>query len=163
MKIRSHHRQPAVFSAGCGREKRPSQSSPAVLSYVEPSPIIVHRRTASRTRRIFACVFPHEPAQVARVETAAKNSGLVHRSQTPVVFREGDPPLVALFGLMRAEDLPDWFRGQTWTEPDLIIRTRDGQIHPEYSAVNSPSVFRPELAAKVECCGQTFPLCVPAF
>jgi tRNA1Val (adenine37-N6)-methyltransferase len=91
----------------------------------------------------FACVFPHEPAQVARVETAAGNSGLVIVRKRPVVFREGDPPLVALFGLMRAEDLPEWFRAQTWTEPDLIIRTRAGTIHPEYSAVKLAIGFPP--------------------
>jgi len=47
-----------------------------------------------------------------------------------VIFREGEPPLVALFGLMRADDLPEWFRGQTWEEPPLIIRTRTGAVHP---------------------------------
>jgi tRNA1(Val) A37 N6-methylase TrmN6 len=91
----------------------------------------------------FSCVFPHEPAQLARVEAAAKNSNLIIVRKRPVVFREGDPPLIALFGLMRAEDLPDWFRGQTWTEPDLIIRTRDGKIHPEYSAVKLAIGFPP--------------------
>ena len=91
----------------------------------------------------FACVFPHEPAQLARVEAAAKNSNLVIIRKRPVVFREGDPALVALFGLMRAEDLPEWFRGQTWTEPDLVIRTRAGKIHPEYSAVKLAIGFPP--------------------
>ena len=91
----------------------------------------------------FACVFPHEPAQLARVEAAAKNSGLAIVRKRPVVFREGDPALVALFGLMRARDLPEWFRGQTWAEPDLIIRTRDGKIHPEYSAVKLAIGFPP--------------------
>jgi tRNA1(Val) A37 N6-methylase TrmN6 len=91
----------------------------------------------------FACVFPHEPAQLARVEAGAQAAGLVIVRKRPVVFREGDPALVALFGLMRAEDLPEWFRGQTWTEPDLIIRTRDGKIHPEYSAVKLAIGFPP--------------------
>jgi tRNA1(Val) A37 N6-methylase TrmN6 len=91
----------------------------------------------------FACVFPHEPAQLARVEAAAKNSNLTIVRKRPVVFREGDPALVGLFGMMRAEDLPEWFRGQTWTEPELIIRTRDGKIHPEYSAVKLAIGFPP--------------------
>src|ERR1039458_9511065 len=91
----------------------------------------------------FACVFPHEPAQLARVEAATKNSDLVIVRKRPVIFREGDPPMVALFGMMRADDLPDWFRGQTWTERDLIIRTRDGKIHPEYSAVKLAIGFPP--------------------
>jgi tRNA1Val (adenine37-N6)-methyltransferase len=91
----------------------------------------------------FACVFPHEVAQLARVAAAAKNSGLIIVRKRPVVFREGEPPLIALFGMMRADDLPEWFRGQTWSEPDLIIRTRDGKIHPEYSAVKLAIGFPP--------------------
>ena len=91
----------------------------------------------------FACVFPHEPAQLARVEAGARAAGLVIVRKRPVVFREGDPAIIALFGMMRAEDLPEWFRSQTWTEPDLIIRTRDGKIHPEYSAVKLAIGFPP--------------------
>jgi len=91
----------------------------------------------------FACVFPHEPAQLERVEAGACEAGLVIVRKRPVVFRDGDPALVGLFGLMRREDLPNWFRGQTWTEPDLIIRTRDGKIHPEYSAVKLAIGFPP--------------------
>jgi tRNA1Val (adenine37-N6)-methyltransferase len=95
------------------------------------------------TGGFFACVFPHEPAQLARVEAAAKDSGLVIVRKRPVVFREDDAPLVALFGMMRAEDLPDWFRGATWVEPALVIRTHDGKIHPEYSAVKMAIGFPP--------------------
>jgi tRNA1Val (adenine37-N6)-methyltransferase len=91
----------------------------------------------------FACVFPYEAAQFARVEAGARDAGLVIVRKRPVVFREGDPALVGLFGMMRAADLPEWFRGQTWTEPELIIRTRDGKIHPEYSAVKLAIGFPP--------------------
>jgi tRNA1Val (adenine37-N6)-methyltransferase len=91
----------------------------------------------------FACVFPTEPAQLARVEAGARNAGLVIVRRRPVVSREGEPPLVALFGLMHATDLPEWFRGQTWVEPELIIRARDGKIHPEYSAVKLAIGFPP--------------------
>lgn len=45
--------------------------------------------------------------------------------------------------MMRSEDLPEWFRGQTWTEPPLTIRTREGKIHPEYSAVKLSFGFAP--------------------
>ncbi len=91
----------------------------------------------------FACVFPHEPAQLARVEAGAREAGLVIVRRRPVVFREGDPALIGLFGMMRATDLPEWFRGQAWVEPDLVIRTRDGKIHPEYSAVKLAIGFPP--------------------
>ena len=91
----------------------------------------------------FACVFPREPAQWARGVAAATKANLVIVRERPVVFREGDPALISLFGLMRAADLPEWFRGQTWTEPELIIRRRDGKIHPEYSAVKLAIGFPP--------------------
>jgi len=92
----------------------------------------------------FTCVFQIEPAaQLARVQAAAQAAGLVIVRQRPVIFREGEPPLIALFGMMRAEDLPEWFRGQTWFEPPLVIRTREGKIHPEYSAVKLSFGFSP--------------------
>ena len=59
----------------------------------------------------FACVFPTEPSQLARVKESAKVAELTIVRKRPVIFREGDPPLVALFGMMRTDDLPDWFRG----------------------------------------------------
>jgi len=91
----------------------------------------------------FACVFPHEEPQRTRVEAAAANAGLVIVRRRPVVFREGDPPLVGLFGMMRREDLPEWMHPRTWVEPDLIIRDRSGAIHPEYSAVKLAFGFPP--------------------
>lgn len=91
----------------------------------------------------FACVFPHEPAQLARVEIGAHHANLVIVRKRPVIFREGDPPLIALFGFMRADDLPERFRGRTWEEPPLTIRTRTGEIHPEYSAVKLAIGFPP--------------------
>lgn len=91
----------------------------------------------------FACVFPTEPAQLARVEAGAKAAGLVIVRRRPVVFREFEPPLIALFGLIRADDLPEWFRGQTWAEPPLTIRLRTGEIHPEYSALKLAIGFPP--------------------
>ncbi len=47
---------------------------------------------------------------------------------------------VGLFVLMRAADLPEPMRSRTWEEPPLIIRARDGTVHPEYAAVAS-SIF----------------------
>ena len=91
----------------------------------------------------FACVFPAEPQQRARVDAGARAAGLTLVRMRPVVFREGDPPLVGLFGMMRSEDLPTAFRDRTWTEPELIIRVRDGAIHPEYSAVKLAIGFPP--------------------
>ncbi|HLG55560.1 MAG TPA: methyltransferase [Vicinamibacterales bacterium] len=90
---------------------------------------------------IFACIFPEE--QRDRVEAAARQSSLVIVRRRSVVFREGEPPLVALFALMRESDLPEAMRGRTWVEPPLIVRAADGAIHPEYAAVKLAIGFPP--------------------
>ena len=90
---------------------------------------------------VFACVFPEE--QRERVERAAANAGLVIVRRRPVVFKDGEPPLVGLFLMMRATDLPEAVRGKTWVEPPLIVRSQDGTIHPEYSAVKLAIGFPP--------------------
>jgi hypothetical protein len=60
-----------------------------------------------------------------------------------VVFREGDAPLVELFAMMRACDLPEGMRGRTWVEPALVIRSASGEVHPEYAAVKLAFGFPP--------------------
>lgn len=93
---------------------------------------------------IFACVFPVDPpAQHQRVKAAAAAQGLVIVRWRPVVLREGNAPLLGLFALWRAADLPGWFHGHTWTEPPLTIRTATGAVHPEYSAVKLSFGFPP--------------------
>jgi tRNA1Val (adenine37-N6)-methyltransferase len=89
----------------------------------------------------FACVFPTD--QATRVESAACEAGLVIVRRRPVVLREGDDPLITLFGMMLAEHLPAPFRGQTWVEPALVIRQKNGLVHPEYSAVKLAIGFPP--------------------
>lgn len=90
---------------------------------------------------LFACVFPTE--QLKRFQLAAQSATLSIIHQRPVVLREGEPPLLTLFALVRAEDLPPAFRYQTWQEPALIIRTREGRVHPEYSAIKLSVGFPP--------------------
>jgi len=90
---------------------------------------------------VFACVFPD--AQRQRVEDAAGGAGLTIIRRRPVVFREGEPPLVTLFAMMRAADLPEPMHGSTWVEPPLVIRTSDGRVHPEYAAVKLAVGFPP--------------------
>jgi tRNA1(Val) A37 N6-methylase TrmN6 len=89
----------------------------------------------------FACIFPTE--QIARVEKAAKDAQLAIVRRRAVVLREGESPLLTLFAMMGSADLPKSFRDQTWVEPPLIIRARDGSIHPEYSAVKLSIGFPP--------------------
>jgi tRNA1Val (adenine37-N6)-methyltransferase len=89
----------------------------------------------------FACVFPD--AQRTRVDEAAHQAGLSLVRSRPVVLREDEPPLLSLFAWVRAIDLPPAFRRQPWTEPPLIIRDRQGRVHPEYSAVKLSIGFPP--------------------
>ena len=90
---------------------------------------------------MFACVFPED--QRDRVEQAAQDASLAIVRRRPVVFREGELPLVGLFGLMNAEDLPETMRQRTWVEPPLVIRTSGGAVHPEYSAIKLSIGFPP--------------------
>jgi tRNA1(Val) A37 N6-methylase TrmN6 len=90
---------------------------------------------------LFACVFPEN--QLARVEGAAAAAGAVIVRRRPVIFREGEAPLVALFAMMRASDLPEQMRQRTWVEPPLVIRTGAGHVHPEYAAVKLAFGFPP--------------------
>jgi tRNA1(Val) A37 N6-methylase TrmN6 len=93
---------------------------------------------------LFACVFPIAPEeQEARMISAASAAGLAIVRRRPVILREGERPQLGLFGMMRAGDLPEWMRARSWSEPPLVIRTRDGAVHPEYSAVKLAFGFPP--------------------
>jgi tRNA1Val (adenine37-N6)-methyltransferase len=93
---------------------------------------------------VFACVFPvNPPEQHNRVREAARVAGLTIIRWRPIIFRAGEPPLIGLFLMMRAVDLPDWMRERTWTEPALTVRDETGAIHPEYSAVKLSFGFPP--------------------
>ena len=88
---------------------------------------------------LFACVFPEE--QRERVEHAASAAGLVTVRSRTVKFRESEPPVIRLFAMMRVDDLPVDVR--SWEEPVLVIRTAEGAVHPEYSAVKLAVGFPP--------------------
>jgi tRNA1Val (adenine37-N6)-methyltransferase len=90
---------------------------------------------------VFACVFPEE--QRSRVETAANDAELAIVRRRPVVFKEGEPPLIGLFLMMREVDLPEPMRARTWVEPPLVIRTADGRVSDEYAAVKLAIGFPP--------------------
>jgi tRNA1Val (adenine37-N6)-methyltransferase len=90
---------------------------------------------------LFACVFPEQ--QRDRISQAARDASLTIVRCRSVVFREGEPPLITLFAMMRADDLPERARAMTWTEPPLVIRTADGRVHPEYVAVKLSIGFPP--------------------
>jgi tRNA1(Val) A37 N6-methylase TrmN6 len=89
---------------------------------------------------LFACVFPEADR---RIEEAAHAAELTIVRRRPVVFREGEPPLIALFAMTRRDDLPAHMRNRTWSEPPLVIRCADGSVHPEYAAVKLAVGFPP--------------------
>jgi tRNA1(Val) A37 N6-methylase TrmN6 len=90
---------------------------------------------------LFACIFPED--QRERVERAARAAGLAIIRRRPVVFCEGEPPLLSLFGMVRAADVPDELHARTWVEPPLVIRTATGAVHPEYVVVKLSIGFPP--------------------
>ncbi len=90
---------------------------------------------------LFACVFPNE--QHARVESVASQANFTIVRRRPVILKEGEPPLLCLFGMTRSDDLPPSFRAKTWVEPALIIRTRAGEVHPEYQVLKLAIGFPP--------------------
>jgi tRNA1Val (adenine37-N6)-methyltransferase len=87
---------------------------------------------------LFACVFPE--GQRDRFEDAARDAALTIVRRRPVVFREGEDPLVSLFALMKNHEAQ---RANTWVEPSLVIRQGDGSIHPEYVTVKLSIGFPP--------------------
>jgi tRNA1Val (adenine37-N6)-methyltransferase len=92
----------------------------------------------------FGCVFPVNPdEQHNRLKESARKYNLSIVRWRPIVLREGELPLLGLFGMAHAEDLPEKMRTQTWTEPPLLIRQRDGSVHPEYAAVKLSFGFPP--------------------
>lgn len=92
----------------------------------------------------FACIFPiNAREQLEKIEQGVARAHLTIVRSRPVIFREGEEPLLALFLMMRSDHLPEWFRNQSWPEPALVIRTRAGSVHPEYSAVKLAIGFPP--------------------
>jgi tRNA1Val (adenine37-N6)-methyltransferase len=92
---------------------------------------------------VFACVFPQPDGQRQRVLDAAAEAGLAIVRERPVVLKEGSLPLLGLFAMTRATDLPEPMRLHTWTEPPLIIRAAKGSVHPEYQAIKLAFGFPP--------------------
>lgn len=92
----------------------------------------------------FACVFPVTPdEQETRVREAAANANLSIVRFRRIVLREPERPLLAVFCMVRSDDLPESMRNRPWEEPHLIIRTPSGAIHPEYSAIKLSFGFPP--------------------
>ena len=93
---------------------------------------------------VFTCVFPISPEdQKARVFEGARRAELSIVRYRPIILREGEPPLLGVFSMSRSTDLPETFRTRPFEEAPLLIRRKDGSIHPEYSAVKLSIGFPP--------------------
>jgi tRNA1Val (adenine37-N6)-methyltransferase len=93
---------------------------------------------------VFACVFPVAPEeQHRRMRDAASAAGLAILRWRPVVLKEGERPLLGLFAMVRRADVPESLHDEPWVEAPLVIRRRDGSVHPEYSTVKLAFGFPP--------------------
>jgi len=88
---------------------------------------------------LFAFVFP--TLQLDRVLAALHDARLSLVRRREVIFKEGDTPLITLFGATRAEDIPATYRA--WAGPPLTIRRADGGVDAEYSAIRMSFGFPP--------------------
>ena len=68
------------------------------------------------------------PLQMQGVLNGAQEARLRMIRHRPVVFKEGEAPILGLFLMCLKEHVPDDFR--EWTEPPLIIRKRKGSSPP---------------------------------
>lgn len=92
----------------------------------------------------FVSIFPREPAfQQEKLKQGLRTSGLSLVRERPIIFKEGEPPLLSLLGMMRSTDLPPSLREATYSEPPLTIRTASGEIHPEYKVIKLSIGFPP--------------------
>ena len=123
---------PPYFPPGTATAAAHAQAVPARIEV--RGTVADYAATAARILApggVFAFVFPFD--QRARGEEALGVNGLVLLRRRDVVFKEGEPPRISLFAAARAADLPP--ARETWIEPPLIIRSRDGAVHPEYRMV----------------------------
>ncbi|HMM34818.1 MAG TPA: hypothetical protein PKA62_08800, partial [Thermoanaerobaculia bacterium] len=136
---------PPYFERGTATEARHPQAVPARITlrggigaYAEAA-----RRTLAPGGRL-AFVWP--VARDAEARAALRREDLLLLARRDVVFREGEPPLVALYAAARAGDLPASLAtaaGFPRAEPPLVVRRADGRHTPEYASVRLSMGFPP--------------------
>jgi tRNA1(Val) A37 N6-methylase TrmN6 len=131
---------PPYFPPGTAMAADHAQAVPARIE-VRGS-VADYARSAARILApggVFAFVFP--TAQLERVFSALDDAALKLVRRRDIVFKEGDAPLITLFAASRKGDLPATY--EALVEPPLTIRTRDGGVDPEYSAIRMSFGFPP--------------------
>lgn len=136
---------PPYWPAGTATEAEHPQAVPARIEL--RGSIAGYAHAAARILApggLFAFVFPTIQAQ--RALDAIRDAGLAPLRRRDVVFKEGQPPLITLFAVTRAQDIPPAYR--ELVEPPLTIRRRDGGVDDEYSAVRMSFGFPPGNVAR---------------
>ncbi|HEX6096306.1 MAG TPA: methyltransferase [Thermoanaerobaculia bacterium] len=131
---------PPYWPVGTASEAAHAQAIPARLE-VRGS-VADYAKAAARILApggLFAFVFP--TAQLERALAAIEDARLKLIRRRDVIFKEGEPPLITLFAATRETDIPATY--ETFVEPPLTIRTRDGGVDPEYSAIRLSFGFPP--------------------
>jgi tRNA1Val (adenine37-N6)-methyltransferase len=131
---------PPYWPAGTASEAAHAQAVPARIE-VRGS-VADYARAASRILApggLFAFVFP--TIQLDRALEGVDGAGLRLIRRRDVIFKEGEPPLITLFAATGSADIPPTYR--PFVEPPLTIRTRDGGVDPEYSAIRMSFGFPP--------------------
>ncbi len=97
---------------------------------------------------VFACV--HQASQHTRVMQALHKADLAVLFVRMVRFREDAEAKesgISLYVAARRCDVPRGFydtrEGKPWQEPDLVVRARDGRVHPSYAAIRLTYGFPP--------------------
>jgi tRNA1Val (adenine37-N6)-methyltransferase len=131
---------PPYFPPGTAMAADHAQAVPARIE-VRGS-VADYANTAARILApggLFAFVFP--TAQIDRALQAMDDAKLKLIRRRDIIFKEGDTPLITLFAASRAEDIPPTY--EALVEPPLTIRTKDGGVDPEYSAIRMSFGFPP--------------------
>jgi tRNA1Val (adenine37-N6)-methyltransferase len=95
---------------------------------------------------VFACVFPSD--QLERAAEAYRSADLMLVRRQDILFKEGEPYGVGLFAGSRRQDLPSNFEiaGELPVVADpILIRRKDGRIHPSVAMVRLVMGFPPGL------------------
>ena len=137
---------PPYFEPGTATEPRHPQAGPARIT--RRGAIAEYAAAARRNLApggLFAFVWPL--ARHDEAGEALERERLVLLRRRDVVFREGEPPLVALYAASRTEDLPAELprgsEGFPFVEPPLVVRRRDGRHTTEYAALRLSMGFPP--------------------
>jgi tRNA1(Val) A37 N6-methylase TrmN6 len=133
---------PPYFPPGAGADSTHQQK--AACRFELRGDVADYARVAGRHLRcggLFVCVYPESRRDY--LEQSAQAAGLTQVRRRPVIFREGEPPLVTLSAFMRRSDLPAGMHDRPWVEPPLVIRTAGKAVHPEYAAIKLAFGFPP--------------------